>query len=37
LLSEEKRDVRVFHKWSFPSSRSFLIYLDRLKLDPFTK
>src|SRR6476659_9254576 len=31
-----KRDVRVFHKGNFPSSRSFLIYLDRSKLDPFT-
>src|SRR6201989_1212459 len=31
-----KRDVRVFHKGNFPSSRSFLIYLDRSTLDPFT-
>jgi len=31
-----KRDVRVFHKGNFPSSRSFLIYLDRSKPDPFT-
>src|SRR6266700_4946871 len=31
-----KRDVRVFHKGNYPSSRSFLIYLDRSKLDPFT-
>src|SRR5258708_21279115 len=31
-----KRDVRVFHKGSFPSSRSFLIHLDVSWLDPFT-
>ena len=31
-----KRDVRVFHKGNFPSSRYFLIYLDRSKLDPYT-
>ena len=31
-----ERDVRVFHKGNCPSSRSFLIYLDRSKLDPFT-
>src|ERR1017187_6384376 len=29
-------ELRVFHKGNFPSSRSFLIYLDRSKLDPFT-
>src|ERR1019366_6781349 len=31
-----ERDVRVFHRGNCPSSRSFLIYLDRSKLDPFT-
>jgi len=31
-----KRDVRVFHKGNFPSSRSFLIHLDASWLDPFT-
>ena len=31
-----KRDVRVFHKGSFPSSRSFLIHLDISWLEPFT-
>ena len=35
-IVSSKRDVRVFHKGNFPSSRSFLIYLDRSKLDPFT-
>src|SRR5215831_14320684 len=35
-IVSSKRDVRAFHKGNFPSSRSFLIYLDRSKLDPFT-
>jgi hypothetical protein len=35
-IVSSKRDVRVFHKGNCPSSRSFLIYLDRSKLDPFT-
>ena len=35
-IVSSKRDVRVFHKGNFPSSRSFLIYLDRSKFDPFT-
>src|ERR1700745_3458920 len=35
-IVSSKRDVRVFHKGNFSSSRSFLIYLDRSKLDPFT-
>src|SRR6266699_5241740 len=35
-IVSSKRGVRVFHKGNFPSSRSFLIYLDRSKLDPFT-
>src|SRR6185295_6167885 len=35
-IVSSKHDVRVFHKGNFPSSRSFLIYLDRSKLDPFT-
>src|SRR5208282_3020760 len=35
-IVSSKRDVRVFHRGNFPSSRSFLIYLDRSKLDPFT-
>ena len=30
------RDVRVFHKGNFPSSRFLLIYLDVSCLDPFT-
>src|SRR2546423_5773711 len=33
-IVSSKRDVRVFHKGNFPSSRSFLIYLDRSKFDP---
>ena len=36
LIVSSKRDVRVFHKGNFPSSRSFLIYLARFTLDPFT-
>src|SRR3984893_764060 len=35
-IVSSKCDVRVFHKGNFPSSHSFLIYLDRSKLDPFT-
>src|ERR1039457_6917284 len=35
-IVSSKRDVRVFHKGNFPSSRSFLIYLNRSKFDPFT-
>jgi hypothetical protein len=31
-----ERDVRVFHKGNFPSSHSFLIYLNFSQLDPFT-
>ena len=31
-----KRDVRVFRKGNFPSSRSFLINLDFSRLEPFT-
>src|SRR4029077_5472853 len=31
-----ERDVRVFHIGNFPSSRSFLICLDRSRLEPFT-
>src|SRR6516165_6487179 len=28
-IVSSKRDILVFHKGNFPSSRSFLIYLDR--------
>ena len=35
-IVSSKRDVRVFHKGNFPSSRSFLIHLDASWLDPFT-
>lgn len=35
-IVSSKRDVRVFHKGSFPSSRFLLIYLDVSCLDPFT-
>src|ERR1700687_485737 len=35
-IVSSKRAVRVFHKGTLPSSRSFLVYPDRSKLDPFT-
>ena len=35
-IVSSKRDVRVFHKGNFPSSRFLLIYLDVSCLDPFT-
>src|SRR5438067_13826025 len=35
-IVSSKRDVRVFHKGNFPSSRFLLIYLDASCLDPFT-
>jgi hypothetical protein len=35
-IVSSKRDVRVFHKGKFPSSRFLLIYLDVSRLDPFT-
>ena len=35
-IVSSKRDVRVFHKGNFPSSRFLLIYRDVSCLDPFT-
>ena len=35
-IVSSKRDVRVFHKGNFPSSRFLLIYHDAFCLDPFT-
>ena len=35
-IVSSKRDVRVFHKGNFPSSRFLLIYHDASCLDPFT-